>query len=53
MLYLEVQNGIVPVKLPKYLPRLQVEPESYFWTFALQIYLLKQQQKQLFGLMYY
>lgn len=49
VLYLEVQNVTVPGKLPKYLPALPLDPGSYFWDSALQIYLLKQQQqKQLF-----
>lgn len=39
----------VPGKLPQYLPALPLDPGSYFWDSALQIYLLKQQQqKQLF-----
>lgn len=52
VVYLEVQNGTVPVKLPKYLPRLPLDPDSYFSDSALQIYLLRQQQKQPFEFMY-
>lgn len=52
VVYLEVQNSTVPVKLPKCLPRLPLDPESYFRDSAFQVYLLKQQQKQLFRFMY-